>query len=127
LLGDSGYALKNILLVPYLHPVSAGEKAYNRAHKNTLVLVEQSFGILKARFLCLSHKLCGPLPFTPERSSKVILACACLHNRARDAKLHDPEPIDEENAIDIENLADITMDLSGQQVRERLVNYYFSS
>ena len=53
LLGDSGYALKPYMLIPFLNPVTPGERHYNYAHKKTRVTIERSFGVLKSRFLCL--------------------------------------------------------------------------
>ena len=72
LLGDSSYALRSYLLTPYLSCNSQGERNFNRSHKRTRVQIERSFGIPKSRFLCLSHKVSGPLPFVPEKCCKVI-------------------------------------------------------
>ncbi|WAR17873.1 HARB1-like protein [Mya arenaria] len=79
LLGDSGYPLKPFLMTPYLHPGSPAEERFNKAHKRGRVVVERSFGVLKARFRCLS-KSGGCLPFAPEKSANIILCCFKLHN-----------------------------------------------
>ena len=124
LLGDSGYALRSYLLTPYLSCNSQGERNFNRSHKRTRVQIERSFGILKSRFLCLSHKVSGPLPFVPEKCCKVILACIILHNKARKSNLPDPAIVDIEDNDEQDFMAD--SDVTGHgSVRARLVQNYF--
>lgn len=53
ILGDSGYALKRYLMVPYLTPSNRAEENFNNALCRTRVTIEQAFGILKRRFPCL--------------------------------------------------------------------------
>lgn len=53
LLGDSRYFCKKYLLTPFVHPASASEEKYNRAHITTRNAVERCFGVWKRRFPCL--------------------------------------------------------------------------
>lgn len=81
LLGDSGYPLKRWLMTPILHIQSEQEQRYNNAHASTRNCIERAFGLLKARFRCL-HKTAGALPYSPEKSVKIIDSCFKLHNEA---------------------------------------------
>lgn len=126
LLGDSAYALKSYMLTPFLHPQTQSERNYNYGHKKTRVTIERSFGVLKSRFLCLSHKLSGPILFSPKRSCRpiVISACIFLHNKARRLNLD----------VCIENNAHVAPDAStsneddvrsGWNTRAYIVSHYF--
>ncbi|XP_042356774.1 putative nuclease HARBI1 [Plectropomus leopardus] len=68
LLGDRGYPCQPRLMTPYPDP---------RAHCRTVLRVEMTIGLLKARFQCLRH-----LRVTPERACDIIVACVVLHNIA---------------------------------------------
>uniref|UniRef100_A0A3B4GB47 DDE Tnp4 domain-containing protein n=1 Tax=Pundamilia nyererei TaxID=303518 RepID=A0A3B4GB47_9CICH len=76
LLGDSGYPCTPWLLTPYLQPHQGPQLNYNRAHKTTRAVVERGIGQLKRRF----HVLHREVQLRPEKVSKVIIACAILHN-----------------------------------------------
>lgn len=49
---------------------------YNTALCRTWVLIEQTYGILKRRFLCLAVGL----RTDPERACQYVVACVVLHN-----------------------------------------------
>ncbi|KAI4455569.1 dde superfamily endonuclease [Holotrichia oblita] len=53
LLGDNGYACRNYLLTPVLHPATQEEVRYNTAQTRTRNIVEGLFGTWKKRFPCL--------------------------------------------------------------------------
>lgn len=78
LLGDNGYPQLPFLFTPLLVPTTAAENRYNAAHKRTRNTVERLFGVWKRRFACLGHRLRTSLHTT----SRVIAACAVLHNIA---------------------------------------------
>jgi len=80
LLADMGYALRRNIMIQFRQPSTANEELFNQLLKKLRCVVERAIGILKARFRCLSYKRCGPLPFPPEKASKVIMACTLLHN-----------------------------------------------
>ncbi|XP_052281487.1 putative nuclease HARBI1 [Dreissena polymorpha] len=76
LLGDSGYACLTFLLTPYLHAQTQSQERYNRALTKTRVLIEQTFGVLKPRFACLSYGL----RVDEVKTCRIAMACAVLHN-----------------------------------------------
>ena len=57
LLGDSAYALRTYLLTPFRVTRGRAQETYNVAHKRTRVKVEQTIGILKARYIFEISKL----------------------------------------------------------------------
>lgn len=65
-------------MVPIRNPASNAEINYNRAHRKTRNIVERCFGVLKSRFRCLSKH--NVLNYDPQTASKIINACAVLHN-----------------------------------------------
>ncbi|XP_069482196.1 putative nuclease HARBI1 [Ambystoma mexicanum] len=79
LLGDASYPLKRWLLTPVRNPQNRHEEDYNRAHTRTRVVIEQTFGLLKARFRCLSRSG-GALLYGHEKVAKITMACVMLHN-----------------------------------------------
>lgn len=66
--------------MPPIHrnPGDPVEGLYNVAHKQTRRMIENSYGILKRRFMCLQTGL----RTTPEWAAKIIVVCAALHNLA---------------------------------------------
>ncbi|XP_062602285.1 putative nuclease HARBI1 [Saccostrea cucullata] len=77
LLGDSGYPCRTYLMTPYnnTNDVRYRER-YNSALCRTRVIIEQTFGILKRRFPCLSVTL----RTNPDRACQYVVACVVLHN-----------------------------------------------
>lgn len=96
LLGDSGYAQKDFLFTPYLHPTTAEQLRYNQAHMRTRGLVERMFGVWRSRFQCLRKTL----RFKPSRCCTVIIATAVLHNYLKKQGCPDP-PIEEDDNPDV--------------------------
>lgn len=68
-----------------------------RALKRTRCVVERGIGQLKRRF----HVLHGEVRVSPQKTCKIILACAVLHNICKDRNIQLPE----ENHV-VENPAD---------------------
>ena len=48
-LGDSAYALTSFCLTPFANPADRNQMRFNKAHRRTRVVVEQTIGILKSR------------------------------------------------------------------------------
>lgn len=92
--GDSGYPLELRLLTPYSNPANNAEVKFNTAHTKTRNTVERSFGVLKSRFRCLD-KSGGTLLYTAEKTCKVIVAAAVLHNMCIDRNV----PVDIDQAV----------------------------
>jgi hypothetical protein len=76
ILGDSGYPCLPYLLTPYITTPTQSHTKFNNSLCKTRVRIEQTFGILKKRFMCLSEKL----RVTPEKACTITVACAVLHN-----------------------------------------------
>ncbi|XP_060064182.1 putative nuclease HARBI1 [Ylistrum balloti] len=74
LLGDSGYPCMTFLMTPYSHPSTPSHTKYNDALCKTRVKIEQTFGILKRKFACLS------LGLRVEPIKAATITLAVLHN-----------------------------------------------
>ncbi|XP_058877959.1 putative nuclease HARBI1 [Acipenser ruthenus] len=81
LIGDNGYSLKKWLMTPVLSPQTAGENAYNEAHRRTRSAIESTFGMLKMRFRCLDRSG-GALQYSVKKVAEIFVACCVLHNIA---------------------------------------------
>ncbi|KAL1424426.1 hypothetical protein MTO96_020213 [Rhipicephalus appendiculatus] len=82
LVGDAAYPLKMWLLPSYRHTTAKWEPwmtAFNYAHARQRVVIEQAFGILKARFQRLYHIDVGSI----KQAVQIVLASCVLHNMAR--------------------------------------------
>ncbi|XP_031777069.1 putative nuclease HARBI1 [Nasonia vitripennis] len=79
LLGDNGYTPSPILLTPIVDaPEGSLEAAYTHEHVSTRCKVEQCFGILTRVWLVISTA--RKLFYSPEKVTRIIIACAILHN-----------------------------------------------
>ncbi|KAJ1208559.1 hypothetical protein NDU88_003943, partial [Pleurodeles waltl] len=63
---DSAYPNRLWLSAPLGNPTTSGEVHFNEAYGRTRKLVEQAFGLLKARFCCLD-KTGGALLYSPDK------------------------------------------------------------
>ena len=122
-LGDSGYPLKQWLMVPFLRPQNDAEQAYNRAHMVTRSTIERCNGVLKRRFSCLHSEL----RLSPKRACSVIIASIILHNKAimfgdiDNVEMHEDQQIRVDN-----NQNNLQNDLTGRIARLQLVNLHFT-
>lgn len=127
--GDSGYPLEPFLMIPFGDPVTPGQQRYNRSHKKTRVIIEQTFGVLKSRFRCLHHSG-GSLQYEPKKCAKIAAACMWLHNKCVQRRI--PEPVLDEGEGD--NVGDGEVDdnvmdeqnASGAELRQEIVDHFFS-
>uniref|UniRef100_H3BHK8 Putative nuclease HARBI1 n=1 Tax=Latimeria chalumnae TaxID=7897 RepID=H3BHK8_LATCH len=81
LLGDGVYQLQKWLLTPLHYPETTAEYRYNMAHSATHSAIEHTLGALRARFRCLDGSK-GTLQYSPEKCSRIVVACCVLHNIA---------------------------------------------
>jgi hypothetical protein len=111
-----------------------GEQQYNRCHKRTRVIVENSFGVMKARFRCL-HKSGGCLTYSTGKCCAIIVACMVLHNMCIDGHVEgdyddneddENDEDDDNNAIDHAVVQQIQQDADGWQVRRDLIAQRFA-
>ncbi|KAJ3641434.1 hypothetical protein Zmor_027941 [Zophobas morio] len=80
ILEDSGYPARCYFLTPLLNPQTQGEQLYNEAHIRTRNIIERTFGVWKRRFPILAYGC----RLKQNTVLAVIIACAVLHNIARE-------------------------------------------
>ncbi|KAG7300750.1 hypothetical protein JYU34_015079 [Plutella xylostella] len=130
LLGDSGYPQRPWLMTPIADAAEESPEAkYNRIHGKARVLIENTFGRLKNQWRCLSKD--RTLHYTPEKSAKIITACAVLYNIAIDFLVPLPEVVDNQGsevvpgasaAMPVDRPREATQDLVlGRATRRALV------
>ena len=116
-LGDSGYALKPYLMRPYNGPITANQRAFNRAHRKTRVIIEQTFGRWKRRF----HLLHSEVRMHPEKVCQLIGACAILHNIA----IAFNEPMEDLDDDDEPEVPEYQGPEGGRLIRDHIANTFF--
>lgn len=79
-IADDAFGLSKRIMKPYTpsrqKPLTIEEKTFNYRLSRARRCVENAFGILSRKWLCLSQ----PLRQHPKRASKIVLACCVLHN-----------------------------------------------
>ncbi|XP_046400480.1 putative nuclease HARBI1 [Ischnura elegans] len=127
LLGDSGYRLEPWLLTPVLGMVmpNSPEDRYNRALRRARNTVERCIGLLKSRWRCLlKHRV---LHYMPNKASRIINACAVLHNMCLDRNVQLEEEVEEEIEVEEGPQPNIEGDQrEGRVVRNRVIATHFS-
>lgn len=77
ILGDAAFPLTSYLTVPYGgRNLSEDQQFFNKEHAKGRVQVEDSFGILSARWRVFLKRM----TLIPKNADKVICACVLLHN-----------------------------------------------
>ena len=76
LIGDAAYPLLNWLMTPFKGRLNAIQNTYNYKLSSARMVVENSFGRLKARWRRLLKRFDGSIPFLLD----VIVDCVVLHN-----------------------------------------------
>ncbi|XP_061174870.1 putative nuclease HARBI1 [Saccostrea echinata] len=121
ILGDSGYALKRYLIVPYLTPSNRAQERFNTSLCRTRVVIEQAFGILKRRFPCLQTGL----RVEPDKACAIV-ACTVLHNLGIERHdIVDPIPAVQGQVIDEVALPAVGGQHEGKRVRDHIANVFF--
>lgn len=77
---DDVFMLCNRVMKPYVptrgNRLTNEERIFNYRLSRARRCIENAFGILSTKWLCLNRTL----QHNPDRSAKIILACCCLHN-----------------------------------------------
>jgi len=111
LIGDAAYTLLPWLMTPFKGKLTEIQEAYNYKLSSARMVVENSFGRLKARFRRLLKRFDGQLPFLLD----VIVDCVILHNICeinKDICLE--EWFDNEVTRDVENIRALCGNFDGQ-------------
>lgn len=78
--GDDAFPLVDRIMKPFTPPrggtLTDAEKIFNYRLSRARRCVENAFGILASKFVCLAR----PLLCQPERAQKIVSACCVLHN-----------------------------------------------
>uniref|UniRef100_A0A915ENN4 DDE Tnp4 domain-containing protein n=1 Tax=Ditylenchus dipsaci TaxID=166011 RepID=A0A915ENN4_9BILA len=122
ILGDSGYANRPWLMPPISSP---RDRAEQRAHDKTRVLIEHTFGRWKRRF----HSLHGELRIALQNVPDYIIVAAVLHNIAVDLKQPDflgPEDDFIDDQPECPEPTDNICISSGNAYRNQIVQNYFA-
>ena len=124
LLGDNGYGVQPICLVPFLNPLLPAEEHYNVVHKRGRGVIERTFGQVKRRFYCIGSILRIELRRVPT----IINTCFILHHLAKgygdpDFPEEDEDHIDDDDRDDFRNEEERYLRLVGQRKREEIVQY----
>lgn len=124
ILGDSGYALKRYLMVPYLTPSNRAEENFNNALCRTRVTIEQAFGILKRRFPCLQIGL----RVQPEQACSIVVACVVLHNMGIERQdIVDIPPVNRQMVDEVVLPAANGGRNEGKAVRDHIAQTFFAN
>lgn len=80
-LGDGAFALTENLMKPYpgQHSIGSAKREFNKRLSSARVVVENTFGILTARFRVFRK----PIPLQPEKAKLITMTCILLHNFLR--------------------------------------------
>lgn len=107
-------------MTPYNYLDSVKKQNFNNSLCRARVSIEQTFGILKRRFPCLSQGM----RMSPEKAAIITIACVVLHNIAIDRKENNDEPLDDMD----DNFPGNVMDFDnrdGIRIRKYITNTYF--
>lgn len=79
LVGDEIFPLKPWLMRPFPGKLPEAERIYNYRHSRARRVIENAFGILRARWRIFSH----PIKASIENTERYVISCLCLHNYLR--------------------------------------------
>lgn len=136
-IGDSGYPLRPWLQTTLRDPApGTPEFAYNTVFKRARSTIERCNGVLKIRFRCLlKHRV---LHYAPTVCSKIINACAVLHNMCLHGNMPNPEEEAGDEEVDFGIFHDDFEEpnygprqnpdlVAGRNLQHRIIQNYFAN
>lgn len=91
-----------------------------------LKIISRAFGVLKMRWRIIDHTG-GMLCYTPEKASKIIMACFILHNICRRKNIQDSSCEIDDNSSengDVNDTDSVATDADGISIRQEIVNMF---
>lgn len=131
LIGDSGYPLEPILMVPFLNPPEDNPEQirFNQRLCSARNSIERCIGVLKMRFRCLAVE--NRARYAPAFMGKVVTVCAVLHNMCFEYNMELPhfEPGEQENIPYVAGNNNINNNIlnDARVIRQNIVNNYFNN
>ncbi|XP_072269272.1 putative nuclease HARBI1 [Pyxicephalus adspersus] len=125
LIADKGYGQLPWLMTPVRHPRSEAEHNCNKALQKSRGNVEQTIGLLKARFLCLARPG-GELLYAPWKAARVIMACCILHNLCLHHRDSWDTPDELEPEVHQHSASGSQSTAEGRRVRDELIANVFT-
>ena len=121
IIGDSAYPGLPWLVKPYQNEIfTQSQKKFNNIHSKARVVVERTFGIMKARWRCLLKQL----EIHTENVPKTVLACCILHNICIMRGEPDPELVEnDDDDDDDDDDHDDGDDSSANDIRDTIRSY----
>jgi len=103
---------------------------YNRSHKKTRGIVENTIGLMKMVFRCIANSG-GNLCYNPLKTCKIILSVAVLHNMRRNLSLIEDnliiDSIESENDEFIDNQSNVSaLHTMGLNIKNNLIRQRFA-
>lgn len=96
-----------------------GEERFNDSFRRIRSGIERCNGVLKMRFRCLlKHRV---LHYSPSIAASIINACVVLHNMYIEAGV--PEPLEDENVVDIDYGIYAPLALVREQTSNAMANH----
>ncbi|XP_063903772.1 putative nuclease HARBI1 [Zophobas morio] len=132
ILGDGGYGVRHYFFTPLLNPLTQEEQLYNEAHIRTRNVIERTFGVCKRKFPVLAYGC----RLKKETVLSIIIACAVLHNIARqmgedepplpaDINQHELQQLIEDGQIPEVNVIDNQR--RGSEIRRNFITNFFGN
>ena len=119
ILGDSGYPLLEWLITPSERHLIDGVPAFNRAHKRTRRLVENTIGLLKEKFPCLNY-----MRLSPVYAANIFKCCAALYNISREPENNNICEVGDDSENDVNEDAAQAPAQNARQRQDELIRYF---
>lgn len=130
LVGDSGYPLEPILMMPILSPPEdSPEHRFNNRLSSARNVIERCNGVLKMRLRCVAVE--RKARYAPHFMGKVVTVCATLHNMCMEDNMELPDFVpgqqeDVPRVVGINDLHNNHLFNEARVIRQNIINNYFN-